>query len=484
MRRAALYIRVSTLEQAQEGYSVGEQRERLIAYCKAQDWLIADIYVDGGYTGSNLNRPGIQKLMSETEKFDVVLVYKLDRLSRSQRDTLYLIEEIFRPNKVDFVSMQESFDTSSPFGKAMIGLLAVFAQLEREQIKERTWMGRVARAKTGLHHGGGNIPIGYDYEDGKLIVNPYEAEQVRKIYEWYLSGASLKAITDKLQDAGYTNKYSSYNSWSSVRNILENETYIGRLHFGGVVVDHAHEAIITEEQFNAAQILRGKRREQFGSHAFQSKHVLTGLLFCGHCGGRYYLRNTGKYSYYACYSRTKQMKNMIKDPNCQNKIWRAQDLEPIIEEKILALLRNPQIAEELAADTFVELLIHKKRFLGNSDFKTYLYSIGRHKALDYIRRDAKKKTVPTDEILELSDEAQRIEEDYIADESRRALHCAIGKLSEDARAAVYLVFFEELSYEDAARVLGKNKKQIDNLVYRAKATLKKILTEEGISHAQ
>lgn len=349
MRRAALYIRVSTLEQAQEGYSVGEQRERLIAYCKAQDWLIADIYVDGGYTGSNLNRPGIQKLMSETEKFDVVLVYKLDRLSRSQRDTLYLIEEIFRPNKVDFVSMQESFDTSSPFGKAMIGLLAVFAQLEREQIKERTWMGRVARAKTGLHHGGGNIPIGYDYEDGKLIVNPYEAEQVRKIYEWYLSGASLKAITDKLQDAGYTNKYSSYNSWSSVRNILENETYIGRLHFGGVVVDHAHEAIITEEQFNAAQILRGKRREQFGIHAFQSKHVLTGLLFCGHCGGRYYLRNTGKYSYYACYSRTKQMKNMIKDPNCQNKIWRAQDLEPIIEEKILALLRNPKIAEELAA---------------------------------------------------------------------------------------------------------------------------------------
>ena len=146
MRRAALYIRVSTLEQAQEGYSVGEQRERLIAYCKAQDWLIADIYVDGGYTGSNLNRPGIQKLMSETEKFDVVLVYKLDRLSRSQRDTLYLIEEIFRPNKVDFVSMQESFDTSSPFGKAMIGLLAVFAQLEREQIKERTWMGRVGAA--------------------------------------------------------------------------------------------------------------------------------------------------------------------------------------------------------------------------------------------------------------------------------------------------------------------------------------------------
>ena len=105
MKRAAIYIRVSTQEQAQEGYSVGEQRERLIAYCKAQAWVIANIYVDGGYSGANLNRPGIQKLMAETANFDIVLVYKLDRLSRSQRDTLYLIEEIFLPNKVDFVSM-------------------------------------------------------------------------------------------------------------------------------------------------------------------------------------------------------------------------------------------------------------------------------------------------------------------------------------------------------------------------------------------
>ena len=326
MRRAALYIRVSTLEQAQEGYSVGEQKERLIAYCKAQDWLIADVYVDGGYTGSNIKRPGIQKLISETDKFDLVLVYKLDRLSRSQRDTLYLIEEVFLPNKVDFISMQDSFDTSSPFGKAMIGLLAVFAQLEREQIKERTWMGRVARAKAGLYHGGGKIPIGYDYVEGHLVVNPYEAEQVQKIYDWYLAGASLKTIADRLQAAGYTNKYSSYNSWTSIRNILENETYLGRLHFGDVLVEDAHEAIITQEQFDAAQTIRLRRQEEFGANAFRSKHLLTGMIFCGHCGGRYYLRNTGKYSYYACYSRTKQMKSMVKDPNCMNKIWKSSEL--------------------------------------------------------------------------------------------------------------------------------------------------------------
>lgn len=350
MKRAALYIRVSTLEQAQEGYSIGEQKERLIAYCKAKNWIIADIYVDGGYTGSNLNRPGIQKLITETDKFDLVLVYKLDRLSRSQKDTLYLIEEVFRVNNVDFISMQESFDTSTPFCKAMIGLLAVFAQLEREQIKERTWMGKIARVKAGLHQGGGFIPIGYDYRDGKLYVNPYEAEQVKKIFEWYIAGGSLKTITDRLKSEGYTNKYSSYNSWSTVRNILGNKTYTGCLHFGGVLVENAHEAIITEEQFKAAQILREKRRHKYGSTAFQSEHLLTGVLFCGHCGGRYYLRDTGRYRYYACYSRTKQSSSMVKDPNCKNKIWKASVLEAKIEAQIYKLLQSPSIAADMISN--------------------------------------------------------------------------------------------------------------------------------------
>lgn len=351
MKRAALYIRVSTQEQAQEGHSVGEQKERLIAYCKAQDWVIADIYVDGGYTGSNIKRPGIQKLMSETNKFDLVLVYKLDRLSRSQRDTLYLIEEVFLPNNVDFISMQESFDTSSPFGKAMIGLLAVFAQLEREQIKERTKMGRLARAKAGLYQGGGYIPTGYNYDSaaGKLVVNPYEAQQVQKIYEWYLAGLSLQAIENKLQDAGYTNHYSSYNNWSGIRYILQNETYLGRIHFGDVVVDNAHEAIISEEQFNAVQVMRKKRKEKYGVKAFQAKYMLTGMLFCGHCGARYYLRNTGKYRYYSCYSRSKQVKSMVKNPDCQNKHWKADELELIIDAKIKAVLNSPELAADIAA---------------------------------------------------------------------------------------------------------------------------------------
>ena len=242
----------------------------------------------------------------------------------------------------------------------MIGLLAVFAQLEREQIKERTWMGKIARIKAGLHQGGGFIPIGYDYHDGKLVINPYEAEQVRKIFEWYIAGGSLKTITDRLQSEGYTNKYSSYSSWSTVRNVLGNKTYTGCLHFGGVSVENAHEAIISEEQFNTAQILRAKRRHKYGSTAFQSEHLLTGMLFCGHCGGRYYLRDTGRYRYYACYSRTKQSSSMIKDPNCKNKIWKASVLEAKIETQIYKLLQSPNTAEDIIASKSKVVPINKK----------------------------------------------------------------------------------------------------------------------------
>lgn len=348
LKKTALYIRVSTLEQAVEGYSVGEQKERLIAFCKAKGWIVSEIYVDAGYTGSNLNRPGIKNLIENVNNHDIVLVYKLDRLSRSQKDTIYLIEDVFLKNNVDFMSMQESFDTSSPFGKAVIGLLAVFAQLEREQIKERTWMGRVARAKTGLHHGGGHIPIGYEYKNGKLVINPYEAEQIKLIYDWYLAGESLNSITKRLKENGFTNKYSSYNSYSSVRNILDNETYTGVLRFGDVSIDSAHEAIIPKEKFMAVKAIRKTSVEKYGATAFKSKYLLAGLMFCGYCGARYYLRNTGKYMYYSCYSRTKQNKSMVIDPNCCNKHWKSEELNVFIDNKIREILRSPEIAKDIA----------------------------------------------------------------------------------------------------------------------------------------
>ena len=346
MKRAALYIRVSTLEQAQEGYSIGAQKERLMAYCKAHDWAVADFYIDGGYSGSNLDRPGIQKLVAEVDSFDLVLVMKLDRLSRSQRDTLHLIEEVFLPAGVDFVSMSESFDTSTPFGRAMIGILSVFAQLEREQIKERTFMGRLERAKEGLYHGGMFFPIGYDYDSsGRLSVNEYEAAQVRKIYAWYLEGTSPEKIAERLRDQGYSNRYGSWNEISgraSVLRILSSDVYLGTLRFAGVVVEHAHDAIIDQETFEKATALRMKRREVFGDSPYQSKYLLVGLCWCARCGARYAVKhNYGGYKYYVCYSRARTVKRMIKAEHCDNKNWRLDELDTYVEREVSRLLFDP-----------------------------------------------------------------------------------------------------------------------------------------------
>ena len=173
--KAGLYARVSTDSQL-EGYSIDAQKEFLISYAKSKDYTEFEFYIDGGYSGKDLNRPAIQRLIEDCKnhKIDAVFVFKLDRISRSQRDTLYLIEEVFNKYDVSFISMRENFDTSSPFGKAMIGVLSVFAQLERETILERTRIGLKKRAEAGLWRGGGKIPFPYRYDrnTGTLVPIP------------------------------------------------------------------------------------------------------------------------------------------------------------------------------------------------------------------------------------------------------------------------------------------------------------------------
>ena len=196
-KKTTAYVRVSTQEQAREGYSIEEQKDKLIKYAEAHDWIIYNTYVDAGYSGGNLDRPSIKRLLDDADgnKFSKVVVYKLDRISRSQKDTLFLIEDVFIPNGVDFVSMSENFDTSTPFGKFMIGILSTFAQLERETIKERTKLGKEGRAKSGLWSGGGRVPIGYRYDNNdNLTIDPYEASIVRRIYKEYTE--DLKTIRE------------------------------------------------------------------------------------------------------------------------------------------------------------------------------------------------------------------------------------------------------------------------------------------------
>lgn len=332
MKIARIYIRVSTQEQAIEGYSIPAQKEKLISYCKAKDYIIDDIYIDGGFSGANMDRPGLQKLLSdiETKDTDVIVVYKLDRLSRSQKDTLYLIEDIFLANDIAFVSMQESFDTSTAFGRAMVGILSVFAQLERENIRERSMMGKEERAKEGLW-GGGVDPFGYDYipEKDMLIPNA-NAELVKKAYKLYLQGHGTPKISKKI---GGINR-------SKVRAWLKAPVYAGKIAHAGKIYPGQHEPLVSWEDFLKVQEVMKYRSNKRGKPV--SINVLAGLVKCKRCGATYGTRSGGRHYYLACYSRTGYIPEMVKDKNCKNKFWRLDKMVQIVENELFDLVYDEE----------------------------------------------------------------------------------------------------------------------------------------------
>lgn len=346
MKKVAIYIRVSTARQDQEGYSIPMQKERLIAYCKAKGWVVAGVFVDPGHSGSSLERPGMQALMVAVQegKFDVVLVYKLDRLSRSQRDTLYLIEDVFMSNNTDFVSMQESFDTGTIYGRAMVGILSVFSQMERETIAERTLLGRVGRAEEGLWHGGGTDPIGYDYVDGALVVNEEEAVQVRRVYSLYADGFSVTQIAGMMD--GWKTKHGDWSHTSTVGNVLDNPLYAGMVHFDGVLVRGKHDAIVSVALDKKVKARRARlRRVEAGA---DSAFLLTGMIYCAGCGARYFpnKRPSGAVVY-SCHSRAKKNKKMIRDASCKAPHIPVAELDAMVEAEVFRLVRDPGLVDEL-----------------------------------------------------------------------------------------------------------------------------------------
>ncbi len=328
MKKTALYIRVSTDAQREEGYSIEAQKEMLSAFCVTKKIKEYEFYIDGGFSGSNIERPEIQRLIKEVKekKIERVIVYKLDRLSRSQRDTLYLIEEVFNPYGVDFISMNESMDTSTPLGRLMLGILSAFAQLERENIRERTRMGMQERVKSGLWPGGGRIPFGYDYDSEKGILVPNsDAEIVRNIYRLYLEGYPVYKIA---QMTGL--KYERL-----ALQILKRKSNAGYIVYNGKEYKGKHEAIIDEDVYNEAMNMM---KERAGKRFTDSVYLLSGLVYCGECGAKMRYQKWGKKGCkLCCYSTEKNKPYLIKDSNCKNeKIW-AFEVEKAVIDDLLSL---------------------------------------------------------------------------------------------------------------------------------------------------
>lgn len=363
MKKAGLYIRVSTPHQEKEGYSIEAQKEKLAAYATAKDYEVYKTYIDGGFSGAKVDRPALKEMIEdiEDERLDVVIVYKLDRLSRSQKNTMYLIEDVFLKNNVDFISLQESFDTTTSFGRAMIGILAVFAQLERDNIKERTMLGRVERAKKGLYRGGNNTPVGYVYNNGELVRDENTAEIIETIFNDYVY--SRKSMYEIFKDCHTRFGQILYNP-NFVKRVLTNDVYIGKNTFAGITYEGKHEPLVSEDTFQAAQERISNQDDRYSSPKTNRSALLARKLYCGYCGAsivklNHYKNNKAVYAYYTCNSHRKSLPSGIKDPNCPQKNRRTE----YIDEAVIKELKNidfDKTIKKLQSTKPVSLDTHKQ----------------------------------------------------------------------------------------------------------------------------
>ncbi len=282
--RTALYARVSTEEQAKEGYSIAAQKRRLKSFCIAQDWEIAGYYIDEGISAKDMERPNLKRMINDIEKglIDCVLVYKLDRLTRSVFD-LYKLLDVFEKNKCKFRSVTEIYDTTTATGRMFITLVASFAQFERENMGERISLGFAEKARQGKHPLNFR-PFGYDLDlrTSKLSINRKEAKYVRLIYDLYLKGYGANKVCQHLNNRSIFTR--DGNKWHSgtLMYILKSPLYIGHITWNGELIKNTHDPIIDENTFNEVQQLIIKRRT-VEPRSVASEYIFSSKIRCPHC---------------------------------------------------------------------------------------------------------------------------------------------------------------------------------------------------------
>lgn len=289
--RTAIYIRVSTEEQASEGYSISAQRERLKAYCIAQDWDIVGFFVDEGISAKDTNRPQLQEMIKEVENgnVDVVLVYRLDRLTRSVLD-LYKLLNVFEQHGCKFKSATEVYDTTTAIGRLFITLVAALAQWERENMGERIRMGFQEKVRQGKY-AHNQRPFGYnlDLKTGKLTIKEDEAKIVKLIVDLYLNhGYGAGRVCKYLNERKI--KTRDGNQWADnpLMKILKNPLYMGTIRWNKdsentLLVENSVPPIISEDTFNEIQLMI-KRRSHMEPKQVYSDYIFSGVYKCQDCG--------------------------------------------------------------------------------------------------------------------------------------------------------------------------------------------------------
>jgi DNA invertase Pin-like site-specific DNA recombinase len=258
-KRIAIYARVSTEDQAQEGFSLGAQLDMLRAYVESQDeWAIQDEYIDDGYSGRNDKRPEYTRMMSSIDQWDAIAVVKMDRIHRNSRNFMSMMDFLTK-HKKEFVSSTESLDTSTALGRFVVDMIQRIAQLESEQIGERTYMGMREKAESSKGAMGGSPPFGYDTENGNMIANEEEIEVVGTIFKNYLGGMTMDEICYRLNRNGTLTRRS--NPWNkfNLRNILHNPVYAGFMRWDDILIPHGAQRAVSMEGFDKVQEIAASR---------------------------------------------------------------------------------------------------------------------------------------------------------------------------------------------------------------------------------
>ena len=256
--RAAIYVRVSTDEQAEAGYSLDAQKEKLENYCIAEGWDIFRIYEDDGFSGRNISRPAYRKMMEERDQWDVMLVMKMDRIHRNSRNFMAMMDQLNHDDK-KFVSCLESLDTTNAMGRFVADMIQRLAQLESEQIGERTQMGMEEKADTLRNTESENRtmgfspPFGYRMEGGLLLRDEDEMPYAERIFKEYSSGDTLDMIAYRLNSNGISTRRG--NPWTkyNVRAVLHNPIYAGYMDWNGHLIKHYAGCAVTSTEFNSIQ---------------------------------------------------------------------------------------------------------------------------------------------------------------------------------------------------------------------------------------
>lgn len=315
--KVGIYIRVSTDEQAKEGYSIEAQRRLLNAWAVLKGADSVHEYIDDGYSAKNLRRPAVQQLMDACRRrqIDTVIVWKLDRLTRDLRDLLMLIEDVFRANGVEFISSTETIDTSSPSGRLMLNVLGAFAQNERESNALRVKMVMTEKSKLGKHLGG-RPPYGYKVTpDGYYEIVPDEAEAVRMMFAMKAAGSSYSDIVDALNRSGHKSRSGAPFERNTLYDMLRNEKYTGvyiynRAEEAGqdghrnnraskpeeeiTRIPGGMPAIITLDTWKAVRSMSREGKALGGKNSAKNIYLLSGRVRCSVCGKSMNIANGGK----------------------------------------------------------------------------------------------------------------------------------------------------------------------------------------------